>query len=98
MSFSGPEILGPHNDVGKIVRWLSGPETPALRSLVEILKAPQCRISSAWDTFRLKVQHTEKFLCDIGLLGHLSPENCQLMNFYVASDQMHKSEQMLFLT
>ncbi len=27
-SFSGPEILGPHNDVGKIVRSLSGPETP----------------------------------------------------------------------
>ncbi len=28
MLFSGPEILGPHNDVGKIVRSLSGPETP----------------------------------------------------------------------
>ncbi len=27
-SFSGPEILGPHNDVGKIVWSLSGPETP----------------------------------------------------------------------
>ncbi len=27
-SLSGPEILGPHNDVGKIVRSLSGPETP----------------------------------------------------------------------
>ncbi len=26
--FSGPEILGPHNNVGKIVRSLSGPETP----------------------------------------------------------------------
>ncbi len=29
-SFSGPEILGPHNDVGKIVWSLSGPETPDL--------------------------------------------------------------------
>ena len=27
-SLYGPEILGPHNDVGKIVRSLSGPETP----------------------------------------------------------------------
>ncbi len=29
-SFSGPEILGLHNDVGKIVWSLSGPETPVL--------------------------------------------------------------------
>ncbi len=27
-SLCGPEILGPHNDVGKIVRSLCGPETP----------------------------------------------------------------------
>ncbi len=27
-SLSGPESLGPHNNVGKIVRSLSGPETP----------------------------------------------------------------------
>ncbi len=26
---SGPEISGPHNDVGEIVRSWSGPETPA---------------------------------------------------------------------
>ncbi len=28
-SLSGPEILGPHNDVREIVRSWSGPETPA---------------------------------------------------------------------
>ncbi len=27
---SGPEISGPHNNVGEIVRSWSGPETPAL--------------------------------------------------------------------
>ncbi len=27
---SGPEISGPHNNVGEIVRAWSGPETPAL--------------------------------------------------------------------
>ena len=42
-SFSGPEILGPHNDVGKIVRSLSGPETPVFwlnltRQVSRILK------------------------------------------------------------
>ncbi len=35
MLFSGPEILGPHNDVGKIVRSLSGPETPGPRLLTQ---------------------------------------------------------------
>ncbi len=30
--FSGPEILGPHNEVGKTVRSLSGPETPDLKA------------------------------------------------------------------
>ncbi len=34
MSLSGPEILGPHNDVGEIVRSWSGPETPGFESLM----------------------------------------------------------------
>ncbi len=29
MLLSGPEISGPHNDIGEIVRSWSGPETPA---------------------------------------------------------------------
>ncbi len=31
-SLSGPEILGPHNNVGEIVRSWSGPETPGRES------------------------------------------------------------------
>ncbi len=30
MTLSGPEILGPHNDVREIVRSWSGPETPGV--------------------------------------------------------------------
>ena len=32
-SLSGPEILGPHNDIGEIVRSWSGPETPVRPTL-----------------------------------------------------------------
>ncbi len=32
MSLSGPEISGPHKDVGEIVRSWSGPETPGLKA------------------------------------------------------------------
>ncbi len=40
-SFSGPKILGPHNDVGKIVRSLSGPETPGQEHLWFVSKEKQ---------------------------------------------------------
>ncbi len=39
-SLSGPEISGPHNDVGEIVRSWSGPETPGLSP---VLLAPRHR-------------------------------------------------------
>ncbi len=38
MLLSGPEILGPHNDIGEIVWSWSGPETPGTsRSTAEVV-------------------------------------------------------------
>ncbi len=35
---SGPEILGPHNDVGEMVRSWSGPETPGIETITAVRK------------------------------------------------------------
>ncbi len=45
-SLSGPEISGPHNDVGEIVRSWSGPETPGVGPATGVrYRAHPCRHS-----------------------------------------------------
>ncbi len=46
----GPEILGPHNNVGIIIRSLSGPETPGSPRCVVVLGPPlqQGLVSTTW--------------------------------------------------
>ncbi len=47
---SGPEILGPYNDVGEIVRSWSGPETPGDAPVIKPALSPVtlllCRLST----------------------------------------------------